>query len=547
MDSINNISHARLPPLHRYKLKDENKAPFDLPSTKRAFPARDPVPDWQASSLNPLNLLRPNPINREPNCAPLDGFDLLLTAASSLSSLPSSPRAPNLSTPKPLINARPSPPTDAKTDVSPVLVVGSRSHPVIVGRGGASTVKLGRGNKQISRQHVSIEWDSRHRRFELIVLGVNGAIVDGTSFPVHARAVLRDGATVDVLGARFVFSHPPEPEQMIPSDPVLTSEIDFEVPVTPPCPRAVIHVGSSSPTSLLDLPDVDEVEMRAVQRGKVGRILFQEQAGDGRMPRLSSLSSMQKDNSVEEADAANDNVEEDIVIDAGEEERSASVTGTEELQKDYDYVELVVDALVFSRKSSMTVREIHSHILTTLPQYKNQSAELWNAQIGATLTAHACFGKIARTGKTADGTPKEDLYYYVSDKDPVEWRRQTYVEVGRSARKCTLADKQYFWKMPPKLPNHRYRSSYIPPPQRVQAVTPASVGPHENCLSSLPFVEPSVTAGKRKGARRTDGKRTGKKLKVALSSSLMEEEEDLHSSDSSVVNDDEVGGWFDQE
>lgn len=196
----------------------------------------------------------------------------------------------------------------------------------------------------------------------------------------------------------------------------------------------------------------------------------------------------------------------------------------------------------------MTVREIHSQILTTLPQCKNQSAELWNARIGATLAAHACFGKIARTGKTADGTPKEDLYHYVSDKDPVEWRRQTYVEVGRSARKCTLADKQYYWKMPPKLPNHRYRSSYIPPP-RVQPVTPAmSGGLHENSLSSLPFVVPSVTAGKRKGAHQTDGKRTGKKLKVALSSSLVEEEEeDLHSSDSSVVNDDEVGGWSDQE
>lgn len=162
-------------------------------------------------------------------------------------------------------------------------------------------------------------------------------MVDGTSFPVHARTVLRDGVTVDVLGARFVFSHPPEPEQMIPSDPVLTSEIDFEVPATPPRSRAITHVGSSSPTSLLGLPD----EMRTVQRGKVGRILFQEQAGDGRMSRLSSLRSVQKVNSVEDADS----VEEDIVIDAGEVGGSAPITGTEELQKDYDYVELVVDAL----------------------------------------------------------------------------------------------------------------------------------------------------------------------------------------------------------
>lgn len=72
------------------------------------------------------------------------------------------------------------------------------------------------------------------------------------------------------------------------------------------------------------------------------------------------------------------------------------------------------------------------------------------------------FGEIQRKGKTADGSPKENLYYYNSELDPVEWRRSTYTQVGRSARKCTLKDKQYFWKIPPKLGRHR--SSYVPPP-----------------------------------------------------------------------------------
>lgn len=74
------------------------------------------------------------------------------------------------------------------------------------------------------------------------------------------------------------------------------------------------------------------------------------------------------------------------------------------------------------------------------------------------------FGEIVRKGKTADGSPKENLYYYNSEADPVEWRRAEYTHVGRSARKCTLQDKQYFWKIPPKLGRNRH--SYVPPPSK---------------------------------------------------------------------------------
>ncbi|RUP14441.1 hypothetical protein BC936DRAFT_139666 [Jimgerdemannia flammicorona] len=248
----------------------------------------------------------------------------------------------------------------------------------------------------------------------------------------------------------------------------------------------------------------------------------------------------------------------------------------------------------------MTVREIYNQIMTTLPRYKSQNTDLWLTQLDTTLATAPCFGKIVRSGKTADGTPKENLHYYICDQDPVEWRRQAYGQVSRSARKCTLADKQYFWKMPPKLPNHRYRSSYVPsvgaaPTSPLGPLTPKSSaagsgsasasGWHPTNPSSSPGVVPSSSLSakpckpstnpspfhrtvprassppprssptpkpckpshKRK-FRDSDRKRSGKKRKVVPARPAPIEDEDEEagrSSDSSVVGDDDVGAWFD--
>lgn len=109
----------------------------------------------------------------------------------------------------------------------------------------------------------------------------------------------------------------------------------------------------------------------------------------------------------------------------------------------------------------MPISDICSRILKANPAYAKESREIWIERITSVLKERPFFGEIQRKGKTADGSPTENLYYYNSELDPVEWRRATYTQVGRSARKCTLKDKQYFWKIPPKLGRHR--SSYIPP------------------------------------------------------------------------------------
>ena len=112
----------------------------------------------------------------------------------------------------------------------------------------------------------------------------------------------------------------------------------------------------------------------------------------------------------------------------------------------------------------MPVSDICARILSNNPTYKAQAQEIWIERVQQVLKEKPFFGEIVRKGKTADGSPKENLYYYNSEQDPVEWRRAEYTHVGRSARKCTLQDKQYFWKIPPKL--GRNRNAYVPPPAK---------------------------------------------------------------------------------
>lgn len=90
----------------------------------------------------------------------------------------------------------------------PLVIVGSHEHPVTLGRGGACTVKIGRRNRQISRIHVSIAFNTDKERFELTVVGLNGACVDDVQYEQHAVAPLEEDSFVDVLGDQFQFKLP---------------------------------------------------------------------------------------------------------------------------------------------------------------------------------------------------------------------------------------------------------------------------------------------------------------------------------------------------
>ncbi|KAI7864520.1 hypothetical protein BDF14DRAFT_1744844 [Spinellus fusiger] len=133
-----------------------------------------------------------------------------------------------------------------------------------------------------------------------------------------------------------------------------------------------------------------------------------------------------------------------------------------------------------SRKSSMTAREIASRI-------KGVSIE----EITAIVVETVFIGCIKRTGKTADGSPKEDLYYYQSEQDPDQERRKQYSQMGRGARKCTMKDAQYFFRIPPKLPNHRSKA-YVPPP--ASTLGKRKKTHQEESIAKIPVLEPILHA-----------------------------------------------------
>ncbi|KAG1493529.1 hypothetical protein G6F47_004984 [Rhizopus delemar] len=318
---------------------------------------------------------------------------------------------------------------------SRLVVVGSYKKPVTLGRGGASTIKIGRRNRQISRIHVSIEFNAESQCFQLTILGLNGANIDYVGYNQNAIVVLEDKSFIDVLGDHIEFRIPPGPteegnNEHVPSKASLQDQ----------------ESGKDDIKSELDYTVIEHKE--------------ENTSVDVLTPNDTKIEKIIK--------------EKDVVIKAKEEQESLSEEKASEearipkeqdempVAKEKDYSEIIIDALVFSRASSMAVSDIFSRIIKSNPDYAQQPRELWIERIRRVLKEKPFFGEIQRKGKTADGSPKENLYYYNSELDPVEWRRSTYTQVGRSARKCTLKDKQYFWKIPPKLGRHR--SSYVPPP-----------------------------------------------------------------------------------
>lgn len=97
---------------------------------------------------------------------------------------------------------------------------------------------------------------------------------------------------------------------------------------------------------------------------------------------------------------------------------------------------------VYTRKSTMTCTDIG-----------NRLRDYTISEVSRVLSGSGMIGRIQRLGKTADGSPKEDLYYYKPDLDPDQARKKRYSDVGRSARKCTMKDTQYFFRVNLKPPS----------------------------------------------------------------------------------------------
>ncbi|KAF7729572.1 hypothetical protein EC973_004247 [Apophysomyces ossiformis] len=306
----------------------------------------------------------------------------------------------------------------AAPDSEPVLIRGSKCMRTTVGRGHNATVQIGRSNKRVSRQHVAIEHKPQLDGFELTILSPNGALIDRIVFVAGEHVPLIEGTTIEILGTRLIFLGPTED-------------------------------GAAEEKS-------GEEEEEEDKKHKKKNNKQQEQQRPLTASSSSSSLSPSPLSSVSSSSLSSSSVPTCTPISLSKETVAVAKSSSElRMVKEaapFDLMDSIVKILACSRKTSMTLREI-------VDRLKMVSSD----EVLALVKEAIFIGRIERRGKTADGSPKEDLFYYQAEKDPIHERRKKYSQIGRGARKCTMKDTQYFFRIPPKLPNHRGRS-YVPPP-----------------------------------------------------------------------------------
>ncbi|KAJ1911584.1 hypothetical protein H4219_005893 [Mycoemilia scoparia] len=161
--------------------------------------------------------------------------------------------------------------------------------------------------------------------------------------------------------------------------------------------------------------------------------------------------------------------------------------------------ELIIECMVFSSRTSLTVTDIISSLKssnpslflrpasenpkTTATAFPSPSAitKIWRSHIIHTLYNTPCFGHVARNVKDASNKQVEDQWHYDASLDTNADRRDTYQGIVRTARRCTLKDKQYYFKPPPKLPAHRRYKDRIHP---ATTTTNSNNGSHKENISN---------------------------------------------------------------
>ncbi|KAI8604754.1 hypothetical protein EDD21DRAFT_300447 [Dissophora ornata] len=312
-----------------------------------------------------------------------------------------------------------------------MVLNGSYVAPVIVGRGSQATLNLGKINKQVSRRHAIVQWCNNSSAFQITVLGQNGVRINGVGYPSGQQATLREGDIVDLVGVKMLFRKPS-------GSPPLQEYLDstfFEDDELIPMPS-----GLSTPK-------------RAQNTDRAHQLATPNHSSPIQDSQLTPTARMRhKMLKYDDKDAESDHLSSSSRESSPESQAKKSPM---------DYTEMIIDTLVFARKKkSMTLSELFDEMIASQPSLMaSQDPEEIKEQMLQCLSAARCVGRITRKGKDAYNKPLESQWYYIPECDHNVMRKQTRQEVMPSARKCTLKDKQYFFKMPPKLPYHRKSTS----------------------------------------------------------------------------------------
>ncbi|EPB83790.1 hypothetical protein HMPREF1544_09474 [Mucor circinelloides 1006PhL] len=299
---------------------------------------------------------------------------------------------------------------ESSPDAIPVILRGSKSCRTTIGRGHDATIQIGRANKRVSREHVVIEHKPQIDGFELTILSPNGALIDHIVFVEGEHVPVIEGTTIEIVGTKIIFQAPDD-------NLVAETEGMQDIIETP--------VEATQETTANAKMEVDEkinIPVMAVEQTTIESTIT-----------TSTTTVTQKSsthhtlNSIIKTTAS-----------------KLKETARQIIKSPMTREDEIIQVLVHSRKSTMTCADITKRL-------QGQTA----STVLDALKSSTAIGCVKRLGKTADGSPKEDLYYYKPELDPDQERQKRYSDVGKSARKCTMKDTQYFFRIPPKLPHHK--------------------------------------------------------------------------------------------
>lgn len=94
---------------------------------------------------------------------------------------------------------------ESAPDAIPIILQGSKNSTLIIGRGHDATIKIGKSNKCVSREHVAIEHKPHLNGFELTILSPNGALIDHIIFDQGEHVPVIEGTLIEIVGTKLLF------------------------------------------------------------------------------------------------------------------------------------------------------------------------------------------------------------------------------------------------------------------------------------------------------------------------------------------------------
>ncbi|KAK4512030.1 uncharacterized protein ATC70_013272 [Mucor velutinosus] len=315
---------------------------------------------------------------------------------------------------------------ESSPDAIPVILRGSKTCKTTIGRGHDATIQIGKANKRVSREHVVIEHKPQMGGFELTILSPNGALIDHIIFVEGEHVPVIEGTTIEIVGTKIIFQVPDDNNNHVNMKNIVDTPL-----------KATLATAAVDAKMEVDKETIQQDNIPAMAMKQSTIASTTTTTAITTTHHTTTATTVTQKSSTHHTTSTLNSIIKSTASKLKETARNI-------MKKPMTMEDEIIQVLVHTRKSTMTCADITKRL-------QGQT----NENVLDALKSSTAIGCVKRIGKTADGSPKEDLYYYKPELDPDQERQKRYSDVGKSARKCTMKDTQYFFRIPPKLPHHK--------------------------------------------------------------------------------------------